>query len=615
VAYRADQLEPADPAAPATTLLRFALLVPDLATLTAVGRHPVALARVHQVWIEIARWRAPTKGWIGRLGPIQEVRHVDLRVPTMDGRVRVMLELAGERPLQEVLAAVESLLRPGSPLPMTHSVALGSQGRLPAWLPIGGDVAMRFVIPPGSPLEEGIDPITGKPRGPEDPPPNRPAVDGELVMGRARPTASLGLVATAIAEATDEGVIREVVAGQAQATSPDTPVLVDVRGHRRTWTPPTPTDPHVVVEMRRKGPEGRWRLLGPQGESMGPWQALATPLVAAPTPWWSIAFDIDDRLDAAPVAAAVVRAALTGVVVDGRRVPPAVRARLAPELASIIAEDLPPTEDPLAWERRSVRQRRAAVRGHGTPFGIDAAIRPDAAVPALRPSVSALLVTRRPGLAVSVLRAIEHQTYPELEIVVAVHGVPQDPALEAAIAASERPIELVMVPAEATFGEALAIATARSRGGLLVKFDDDDIYGPEHVWDLVVARAISGADMVGKAAQFVWLERQGVTIRRGRPTADIYGKVVAGGTILVGRGELEDLGGWRPVRSGVDRALLDRALQAGGTIYQAWPFGYIYCRHGDEHTWDVSDDYFLRDVLQRWDGIPDLPEFRQPEAP
>ena len=169
-------------------------------------------------------------------------------------------------------------------------------------------------------------------------------------------------------------------------------------------------------------------------------------------------------------------------------------------------------------------------------------IRPDAAVPALRPSVSALLVTRRPGLAVSVLRAIEHQTYPELEVVVAVHGVPQDPALEQTIAASERPVELVMVPAEATFGEALAIATGRARGGLLIKFDDDDIYGPEHVWDLVVGRAISGASVVGKAAQFVWLEQQGTTIRRGRPTADVYGKVVAGGTILVARGELEDLG-------------------------------------------------------------------------
>jgi hypothetical protein len=491
-------------------------------------------------------------------------------------------------------------------------VALGSQGRLPAWLPIGGDVAMRFVIPPGSPLDEGVDPITGKPRGPEDPPPNRPAVDGELVMGRARPTASLGLVATAIAEATDEGVTREVVGGRTQSVSPDAPVLVDVRGHRRTWTPPTASDPHVVVEARRRGSSGRWRLRGAQGEPMGPWQGLEVPLVAAATPWWSIAFDIGDDLDAAAVAAGVVRAALTGVVVDGRRVPRAVNARLAPELAGIIGEELPATDDALGWERRSVRQRRAAVRGHAAPFGIDAVIRPDAAVPALRPSVSALLVTRRPGLAVSVLRAIEHQTYPELEIVIAVHGVPQDPALEQAIAASERPIELVMVPAEATFGEALAIATARARGGLIIKFDDDDIYGPEHVWDLVVGRAISGANVVGKAAQFVWLEQRGTTVRRGRPTADIYGKVVAGGTMLVARGELEELGGWRPVRSGVDRALLDRALQAGGTIYQAWPFGYIYCRHGDAHTWDVSDDYFLRDVLQRWEGIPDLPEFRQP---
>jgi hypothetical protein len=31
--------------------------------------------------------------------------------------------------------------------------------------------------------------------------------------------------------------------------------------------------------------------------------------------------------------------------------------------------------------------------------------------------------------------------------------------------------------------------------------DDDDFYGPEHVWDLVVARLYSGAEIVGKVRQ------------------------------------------------------------------------------------------------------------------
>jgi hypothetical protein len=536
-----------------------------------------------------------------------------MRVPPLDGKVRIVIELGRERPLREVLAAVEGVLLPSAPLPMSHSVALGSQGRLPAWLPVGSDVAMRFVAPPGSVLEEGVDQVTGKPRGPEDPPPNRPAVDADLLMGGTKPTTSLGLVATALVEVTDETVQPSSPTGGTATGSPDAPVLVDVRGQRRPWATPGPSDPHVVLDVRRKGGGARWRVRLRPGRPDGPWSGLdVAPLPAPGTPWWSIGFDIGDGIDAPQVAAGVVRAALTGVVLDGRGLPRAVSARLSPELAGIVAEELPPVDDPLAWELRSVRQRRAAVRGHAAPLGIDAAFRPDAAVPAVRPSVSALLVTRRPGLALSVFRALEHQTYPDLEIVLAIHGQPQDPELERAIAACERPVELVMVPAEATLGEALGIATARARGSFITKVDDDDIYGLEHVWDLVVARALSGATAVGKAGQFVWLGGSGVTVRRERPAADVYGRVVAGGTIFIARGELEELGGWRPVRSGVDRALLDRVLQAGGTIYQGWPFGYVYCRHGDEHTWDVGDAYFLRDVTQRWDGIPDLPEFRQP---
>ena len=47
-----------------------------------------------------------------------------------------------------------------------------------------------------------------------------------------------------------------------------------------------------------------------------------------------------------------------------------------------------------------------------------------------------------------------------------------------------------------------AEATRVAQGTLLTKVDDDDLYGPEHVWDLVLARCYSGAAVVGKGAEF-----------------------------------------------------------------------------------------------------------------
>jgi hypothetical protein len=304
-----------------------------------------------------------------------------------------------------------------------------------------------------------------------------------------------------------------------------------------------------------------------------------------------------------------VRLSLSGVVLDGRALPDEVRAHLSDELAGSLAADLPPAGDSLAWETRSVQQRRAAARGHATSLVLDGRLRPGTAAEAMPPTVTALLVTRRPSLAVSALRMLRDQTYPRLDVILALHGVEVDPELADEVALQGVPVEVLLAPAAANLGEVLGLATGRARGSFVAKIDDDDVYGPEHIWDLVIGRALSGATVVGKNSVFVMLDREGVTVRRDVVEHDTYGRVVAGGTIMIARGELEALGGWRPTPSGVDRALLDRVLQSGGLIYRTWSIGFMYRRHGVGHTWDLSDEYFLRGAGARWEGVPDLPEF------
>ena len=138
--------------------------------------------------------------------------------------------------------------------------------------------------------------------------------------------------------------------------------------------------------------------------------------------------------------------------------------------------------------------------------------------------------------------------------------------------------------------------------------DDDDLYGPEHIWDLVLARHYSGAEVVGKGAEFVYLEPRDQTVRR-RMGNEFYTDVVAGGTMLLAKGDLEAVGGWRPVTRSVDRALLDRVLADGGLVYRTHGFGFIYTRHGDGHTWDPGLDYFARDPVRTWNGLPPYEEF------
>lgn len=293
---------------------------------------------------------------------------------------------------------------------------------------------------------------------------------------------------------------------------------------------------------------------------------------------------LDRRVEAGVVA----QLAMTGVVLHGAA--PEAEPHLAAPLVAIMSEPLP-GDDPMRWEVRSVRQRRTAIRHHGAGF--------------TPPPVSALLVSKRPELATTQVAVLASQTYPELEIVVGLHGGEEPPGLREA--AAGRPVQVVTVDTGRNLGQALQAATEAASGELVTKVDDDDRYGAEHVWDLVLAHHYSSATVAGKGAELVYVASKDVTVRR-RMGAEFFTDTVAGGTIALARADLDAAGGWPAVPRHVDRALLDRMLDGGGLVYRSHPFGFVYTRHGDGHTWQADADYFLHDVQRRWPGLPTFEE-------
>lgn len=367
-----------------------------------------------------------------------------------------------------------------------------------------------------------------------------------------------------------------------------TPAAASPRGRRRHG-PPLPLAELVLPEgdeqwqVRRSG-DSVTVVAGRVGAALDSRQSAVLAQLAAVT-WAGAASAPPERL-----ARVLVPLAMTGVVLHARQPPPGVAA----ELAEVIAAPLPARDaDAMEWELRSVQQRRLAIREHTAGL---ARTRP--------PTVSALLVTKRPQLVAHAVAVLAGQTYPELEIVVAVHGSPAPSDLSA----GDRPLRIVEVPASQVLGEALAAATGAATGELVTKVDDDDRYGPEHIWDLVLARHYSNATVVGKGAEFVYLEPDEMTVRR-RMAAEAETDTVAGGTIALTRAELAASGGWPAVPHSVDRALLDQIIAGGGSVYRTHPLGFIYTRHGAGHTWDPGLEYFKRDPLRTWPGLPAYAEF------
>ncbi len=246
--------------------------------------------------------------------------------------------------------------------------------------------------------------------------------------------------------------------------------------------------------------------------------------------------------------------------------------------------------DPLSREEHSVLRRREALRAYSTAaWRRRAADRAGVRV-ARDPSVSVVLATRRPEMFAFALRQVRRQAGVDVQLVLAAHGFSPD----AGEVRENGPDRVVVRPQDSSllFGDVLNAGVEAADGDLVLKMDDDDWYGRDFVADLLLARSYSGAEMVGTPAEFHYLAEKDVTVRRGHK-AELYAPFIAGGTMLVERGLLREVGGFRSVRRYVDAQLIAAVQRAGAATYRTHGLGYLLRRNATGHTWQVDDDYLL----------------------
>ncbi|WP_433500076.1 glycosyltransferase [Sphaerimonospora sp. CA-214678] len=293
--------------------------------------------------------------------------------------------------------------------------------------------------------------------------------------------------------------------------------------------------------------------------------------------------------------AAVTDLAAAGVPLTSDRPPRWVR-EADPVLADLIAGWIPEPDEgapgsvaDLRREEHSVRLRRHALRARG----IGRTARP----------VTVVMATRRPHLLSAALGQMARQRGADLEVIVALHGYPAAGA-ERIPAEFPWPVTMLEVDRATPFGEVLNLAASRATTDVIVKWDDDDWYGPEHIADLLLARAYSGADVVGTAQEFFYLEPLDVTVRRTDYGSEMWTDHVAGGTIMIDRELFHEVGGFGPYPSGEDAHLLRAVLARDGRIYRTHGLGYVLRRSlSGEHTWQRPLAHFLRVSVKQWRGF------------
>ena len=278
---------------------------------------------------------------------------------------------------------------------------------------------------------------------------------------------------------------------------------------------------------------------------------------------------------------------------------------LGPELYGLMIDDRILSADLHQREAFSVAMRRSALRDHSLRARVRQLLAPAGLCGPPLPAVSILLASRRPEQVTAAIDAVAGQTYPRFELMLALHGDGFDrDEIDRRLHDLDHPTRVVEAPEHLPLGAVLNAAAGQASGSLLTKFDDDDLYGPDHLWDLVLAHEFSRAPLVGKGAEFVYLEGSDVTLHRFRGGGERYitTQAIAGGALMITRHCFDAVLGWRPIPRSVDQALIADVVGGGHRVYRTHGMGYVLVRHGEGHTWQAEDDYFLAQAHETRSG-------------
>ena len=241
-------------------------------------------------------------------------------------------------------------------------------------------------------------------------------------------------------------------------------------------------------------------------------------------------------------------------------------------------------------DRVGLQLQRRVLAVHTTGHRVDALL--TGIAPAKpRKQVSAVVPTNRPGQLDHVLSFVGRQDYPSLQLVLVLHGLPDDASL-AARAKDAGVQDLVVVNADPalTLGACMNLGVDASDGDVIAKMDDDNIYGAAYLTDLVNAFSYTDAGVVGKWAHYVHLTSTGAVLLRAAQHEHRYVRLVQGGSMVMD-GDLVREARFEDVPRAVDTTFLDKVGARGVHIYSADRFNYVSVRRSDasSHTWKVTD--------------------------
>lgn len=242
--------------------------------------------------------------------------------------------------------------------------------------------------------------------------------------------------------------------------------------------------------------------------------------------------------------------------------------------------------------RSSHQARRATLRWTTSGRAEEVLSRAGVASPLQPPSLTMMIPTNRPENLQNLLRNVGRQDYPNLDVLLVLHGIDADDGQirEEAARHGVAKIDTLRVDGSVVLGEVFNRGFAAAPGEFVGKMDDDDFYGAAYASDLMACFDPSGADIVGKWTHFAYIEQLDSMVLRFAGKEHSYQEILAISTLIMKREILEEVS-FPPMPAGSGSAFLRKAGELGATVYAGDRFNYLYIRSTDDsrHTWSFSE--------------------------
>lgn len=221
--------------------------------------------------------------------------------------------------------------------------------------------------------------------------------------------------------------------------------------------------------------------------------------------------------------------------------------------------------------------------------------------------VSILCSSKRPQFLEAVGRQIRAQTYTDTETIFVMHRDDMSEEQVARALHGVRNLKILRTSEEKFLAHALNDAMQIAEGDTFAKWDDDDLYGPNYIFDSVLGFDYAPRTaLIGKNSYFTYLEQRDKTYLRFPGRDNQMTNLVHGGTLIWDRKKTEGLS-FAAQRQGTDTAFLQMLQERDLPILSTNIFNFVHMRYADiaQHTWKIRDEDYLNGKTNLiCDGLP-----------